>query len=122
LLASNCEIYGGTLVLEPQYSNLGDWTSEDDRAVWSVDVPRAGKYAVWLEWACPDNAAGNSYVLQAGLERLTGSVGSTGSWDRYRQAKVGEISLQTGRQQVVLRGAGKITRALMDLKSIRLVR
>jgi putative heme-binding domain-containing protein len=122
LSAANCAIYGKTLVLEKQYGNLGYWSSADDEAVWSVQVARAGKYAVWLDWACPDDSAGNTFVLEAGDARLTGKVQTTGSWDNYKRAKVGEIRLEAGRQKVVMRAAGKIKGALIDLRSIKLVR
>ncbi len=120
LLASNCEIYGPSLILEKQYGNLGYWMSPDDHAVWSVDVPRAGKYAVWLDWACADNSAGNRFEMIAGTEILTGKVAGTGDWDTYRQAQVGEITLRAGRQEIVFRSTGPIKRSLIDLKSIRL--
>jgi putative membrane-bound dehydrogenase-like protein len=121
LRASNCEIYGSTLVLEKQYGNLGYWSSEDDQAAWAVDVARPGKYAVWLEWACDDASAGNGYVLRAGDQRLAGKVAGTGSWDDYKKARVGEVALAAGRQQVVLRSAAKVKGALLDLKAVRLV-
>ncbi len=121
LLPSNCAIYGKTLVLEKQYGNLGYWSSADDHAVWSVEPARPGKYAVWLEWACNNSSAGNLFLLQAGTERLTGTVGGTGKWENYRRAKVGEIRLGVGRQKVVFRPAGPITGALIDLKAVRLV-
>jgi putative membrane-bound dehydrogenase-like protein len=122
LLASNGEIYGKTLVLEKQYGNLGMWSSADDHAVWAVQVPKAGKYAVWLDWACADGSAGNAFVLQAGPQRLTAKVQGTGNWDTYRYARVGEITLAEGRVEVVFRAAGPIRGALMDLKGINLVR
>jgi hypothetical protein len=121
LSAANCAIYGKTLILEKQYGNLGYWSSEDDRAVWSVEVARPGKYAVWLDWACDKTSAGNSFILQAGSQSLRGRVQSTGDWNTYKQARVGEIHLQAGRQTLVLRSAGKITGALIDLRSIKLV-
>src|SRR5262249_18346438 len=72
LLPSGCEIYGPTLILEKQYGNLGYWASPDDHAVWTVEVPRAGKYAVWLDWACDNGSAGNTFELRAGGQALTG--------------------------------------------------
>src|SRR5262249_14073705 len=121
LLSANCEVYGTTLILEKQYGNLGYWSSADDHAIWSVEVGRAGKYAGWLDWACADDSAGNAYVLQAGGQRLTGTVRGTGDWDTYRQARVGAITLAAGRQRLVFRSAGKIKGALIDLKAIKLV-
>jgi putative membrane-bound dehydrogenase-like protein len=121
LKSTNCAIYGPSLVLEKQYGNLGWWSSADDRAVWSVDVPKAGKYAVWLDWACAPEAAGNTFVLEVGLEPLTAKVQSTESWDVYRQTRVGSIRLEAGQQQITVRSAGPIRGALIDLKAIKLV-
>jgi putative membrane-bound dehydrogenase-like protein len=121
LRASNCEIYGTSLVLEEQYGNLGHWESADDRAVWSVERARSGRYAVWLEWACTDDSAGNTFVLEAGPYRLTGHVQGTRDWDSYRQARVGTISLPSGSHQVTFRADGKVKGDLLDLKSIKLV-
>lgn len=120
LKASNCEIYGKTLVLEKQYGNLGYWSSPDDHAVWTVDVPKAGRYAVSFDYACDNGTAGNTFILLAGTEKLTGKVAGTGTWDDYKTARVGEISLAAGRQQVILRAAGSIRGAMIDLKMLLL--
>jgi putative membrane-bound dehydrogenase-like protein len=122
LLASNCEIYGRTLVLEKQYGNLGYWQSGDDRAVWTVEVPKAGKYTVWLDWACAKDNAGQSIALDVGESSvLTLKVPSTGGWDTYRFAKVGEVQLAAGKQTVTMRAVGELRGALIDLKGIKLV-
>jgi putative membrane-bound dehydrogenase-like protein len=120
LLPSNCEIYGDKIVFERLYGNLGYWMSEDDHATWSVDVTWPGKYAVWLDWACENSSAGNTFLFQAGTERLTGTVQGTGTWSNYRQGKIGAIKLAAGPQQIVFRSAGKIRGALIDLRSIKL--
>jgi putative heme-binding domain-containing protein len=121
LTAANCEIYGPTVVLEKQFGNLGYWTTQEDRAVWTVEVTRPGKYAVWLDWACDDGASRKMFLLESGPNRLTGRVASTGNWGTYRQAKVGEIVLPAGRQRVTFRSAGRIFGPLLDLKSVKLV-
>jgi putative membrane-bound dehydrogenase-like protein len=121
LSPANAEIYGPTVVLEDKYGNLGYWTSEQDHATWSVEVARAGKYAVWLDWACDEGSAGKTFLLEAGPNQVTGKVESTGNWDTYRQAKVGEIVLPAGRQRLTFRSAGRIFTPLIDLKSVKLV-
>jgi putative heme-binding domain-containing protein len=121
LTPASCEIYGTTVTLEKQYGNLGYWSSEDDQAIWTIDVPAAAKYGVWLEWACADDSAGNSFILEIGPKRLPGRVASTGNWDTYHRTQLAEIELQPGKQQVTFRSAGKISGALIDLKSIELV-
>jgi hypothetical protein len=121
LTAVNCAIHGPSLVFEQQYTNLGDWSSPDDRAVWTVVVPRAGRYEVWLDYACDNGAAGNTFVIQSGNAKLTGQVVGTRKWDAYRQVQVGTLSLQAGERPVTMRSEGAIKGALLDLRAIRLV-
>jgi putative membrane-bound dehydrogenase-like protein len=121
LPAKFAAIYGKTLVFEPRYANLGFWGSDDDHAAWTVRVARPGRYAVWLDWACEADNAGNTFLVEAGEKSLTAKVESTGSWDMYRQARVGEVSLEAGEHQVVVRPAAKVRGYLFDLRSIRLV-
>jgi putative heme-binding domain-containing protein len=125
LYPTNCEIYGVNIVMEKQYGNLGFWTSEEDHAVWTVELPKAGSYAVRLTWACADDSAGNGYIVQiaepGGVPKtLTGTVQGTGTWDDYKTAKLGEINLPAGKHTVTFRSAGKIKGALIDLKELRL--
>jgi putative membrane-bound dehydrogenase-like protein len=121
LTASRCEIYGGNLIFEKQHRNLAFWRGEDDRAVWSFDVSVPGKYAVWLDWSCAAPYGGNTYLLQVGLNELTGKVKVTGTWDDFRQETVGEATLTAGRQQLTLRSSGPIRKYLMNLRSLKLV-
>ena len=141
LYPTNCEIYGVDIQLEKQYGNLGYWTSEEDHAVWTIEVPSGERgessprsYAVRLSWACADESAGNNYVVQispsvaggeskaegAGLIQVKGSVLGTGTWDNYQTATIGQVKLPAGRYTVTLRSAGKIKGSLIDLKELRL--
>ncbi|MCI0377968.1 MAG: HEAT repeat domain-containing protein [Gemmataceae bacterium] len=120
LLPANAAIYGKTLVLEKQYGNLGYWSSEDDQAVWTIEVPAAGKYAVELEWACQNSSAGNTFELLAGMEKLVVKVSGTGTWDDYSKAAVGSLVLPRGTVEISMRSRGAIRGALIDLRSIRL--
>jgi putative membrane-bound dehydrogenase-like protein len=122
LTAATCEIYGHTLVLEKQHGNLGQWHSEDDRAVWTLEVPKAGKYAMWLDWACDTPLAGNSFSMEVGETlALTGKVQATGSWEAYRYARVGDIQLPAGQVRLTFRANGVPRGALIDLKGLKLV-
>tara|TARA_R110002111_G_scaffold227346_1_gene288832 strand:- start:77839 stop:83043 length:5205 start_codon:yes stop_codon:yes gene_type:complete len=119
LIPQLAEIYGATLKFENKYKNLGYWQSENDRAVWTLDVPQTGKYDVYLEYACPQTA-GNQVLLEAAGQRLTWRVPSTGSWDVYQSPKVGVIELPSGKTRLAIRSDGKINNALFDLKTVRL--
>ncbi len=114
------EIYGKTIKFENKYKNLGYWQSENDRALWTLDVPKAGKYDVYLEYACPQGVAGDHALLEVGGQRISWMVPSTGSWDVYQTQRIGSIKLNQGKTQVAIRSDGKIRSALFDLKTIRL--
>lgn len=114
------EIYGQTLKFENKYKNLGYWQSENDRAVWTMDVPKSGKYDVYLEYACPPGVAGNQMQLEVVGQRLIWSVAATGSWDVYQSRKIGTINVPSGKTQLTVRSDGKINKALLDLKTVRL--
>ena len=120
LYATNCEIYGPKIELVPLFKNLGKWQSENDRVVWNVELPTAGRYAMWLNYACTDDDAGNEWILEAGDHKLTGKVEATGSNDRYQETLAGEIDLPAGKQQIVFRSNGAIQGSLIQLGGILL--
>ena len=120
LLATDAEIYGQTLVFEPQYRNLGYWQSDNDHAVWSLDVVRAGKYAVSLDYACDHGTAGQSVAVEIAGQRLTAKVPGTGNWDTYRQLQLGQVELSAGRHELIVHADGRLRGPLLDLKSVRL--
>jgi putative heme-binding domain-containing protein len=120
LYPTTCEIYGPTVVMEPLYKNLAQWQSENDRAVWNVELPQAGRYVMTLNYACLDEDAGNIWLLEAGEMKLTGKVDTTGSADRYQEIACGEIELAAGSGQIVFRAGGPLKGSLLQLGGIRL--
>jgi putative heme-binding domain-containing protein len=122
LLATNARIYGPTVVLEEKYRNLGWWSSPEDHAAWTFEIPTdaAGEYRVTLDYACDDGSAGNTARVQIGDQTLNFQVEGTGSWDDYRGKEIGKVSLPAGRGELVVQSAGPIKGALLDLRSVRL--
>jgi putative membrane-bound dehydrogenase-like protein len=122
LLATNGEIRGGDICFEEPFRNVGCWHGVQDHVAWSVRVERAGRYDVYLDYACANGSAGNAYVLEGTRPGVEGKVAGTGGWDKYRQEKVGTTTLEAGLQRLVLRPSGpKLNGALMDLRGLRLV-
>jgi putative membrane-bound dehydrogenase-like protein len=123
LLATNGSIYGGEICFEQPFRNIGYWHGVNDHVTWSVQTEREGEYDVYLDWACADDSAGNAYVLEGGRPSvLRGKVAATGGWDRYRQEKIGSVTLAAGAQQLTFRPEGPALRgALLDLRGLRLV-
>jgi putative membrane-bound dehydrogenase-like protein len=121
LLATNGAIHGGDITYEPEYLNVGMWHGEHDHVVWTVEVPVAGDYDVYLDWSCDDAVAGNTFFLQGSRDSVRGQVQGTGGWSRYRHAKVGNITLPAGIERIVLRPLGPVKGALLDLRGLVLV-
>jgi hypothetical protein len=88
---------------------------------WTVEVEKAGEYDVWLDWACADAVAGNAFVLEGGKAALRGKVKATGGWDKYRQEKIGTVTLEAGTRRLTFRPDGDLRGALLDLRGIYLV-
>jgi putative membrane-bound dehydrogenase-like protein len=120
LAATNAGIFGPSLIYEAKYQNLGFWLSEQDQAVWTLAVPRAGKYRVVFDYACEAPFAGDEFLFTIDGHQLRGKVASTGTWDDYRSVEVGQLELGAGAQEAVLQSAGPLRSALIDLKAIRL--
>ena len=111
-------VSGPTLKLAADAGILGWWTSAEDEARWKIDVPRAGRYSVRLNFACDASAAGNKFALTVGPSRLEGQVPATGTWYDQREEVFGDVELSEGKQTVVLRAAGPIRGALLDLRAV----
>ena len=121
LPASKARVSGPSLRLATNQPILGWWTSPEDRAEWLVHLEKKGRYRVLFEWACDPTASGNQYQLTVGASQLTGKVPSTAGWSDLQWKEFGLIDLKSGDQPVVLRSTGKLHRALLDLRTIRLV-
>ena len=96
------------------------WFTDQDRVEWPVELAKAGRYDVWLEWSVADSHAGNPFLFQVGDAQLTGTVDKSGSWETYRKVKIGQMELKAGAQLAVFRANGAFKTALMDLREIRL--
>ncbi len=120
LRAADAEIRGDTLVFEAQYGNLGYWTSANDRASWTFQVERAGRYSVRVDSACPDARFGNVLEVRSGSQILRYLVQSTGSWDDYRAATIGSLDLPAGTHRLTAHAAVPLNGSLFDLRTIEL--
>ena len=120
LTARTAFVHGPTLVFETTYGNLGYWSSEEDRAGWSLDVARAGRYEVWLNYACEASTAGQHFVVACEDQRVAGVVASTGTWNAYQLIKIGELQLGSGRMQLELRPDGPLAGPMLDLRGLEL--
>ena len=120
LTAADAEIRGDRLVFEAKHGNLGFWMAANDRATWRFEVEEPGKYAVWLDWACPNDAAGNPLEINLGGQQIHHVVGGTGTWDDYAIRRIGELELAAGPCRLEVRPSAPPRNALLDLRRIEL--
>ncbi len=122
LRASRCRLDGERIEYMPDFDALGWWTSEKDRAQWTVVLDRPGTYRVELEYSVDPKSAGNQWKLMVnGRKALGGKVESTGSWETFATQSLGEVSLPAADNKVVLQSEGPVEKALLDLRAIRFV-
>lgn len=118
LTAANAQIYGPSLVYEPEHGNLGFWRDESDRAVWNFTVGFGSTFNVAIDWACADYAAGNRYHLIIGNREYRGTVPSTGGWANYQVDNIAFQALHPATHRLELRSDGPINNALADVRAI----
>lgn len=111
---------GNQIKYMPEWKAFG-WFDTKDQAIWKVDIAKAGRYDVYLEWSVAD-ATGKAYVLQAGNKKMKGKVEKTGSWFTYHTKKIGTMRLQQGEETVVLTSGSQTEQGSMfDVRAIKLV-
>jgi len=121
LHASLAEAIGPKIKYMPEWKAFG-WYTTEDRAEWNVQIDKAGKYDVYMEWSVADSEGGKSFVLEAGKKKIKGKAGKTGSWFTYRTEKIGTVNLSAGTQKFVLKSNSKSEKgAMFDLREIKLI-
>lgn len=121
LLATNCEIYGDDIAFEATYRNIGYWHGIDDHIAWTLELPTAGTYTVYLDAACADDVAGNVVAVDGLGANLQYKIPATGGWNKYQAFQIGTINVAAGRHRIVVRPAGDLRGALLDLRALRLI-
>ncbi len=122
LRASKCRLDGERIEYMPDYDAIGWWTSEHDRAQWTIVLDRPGKYQVEWDYSVSPEAAGNLWLMEiGGNEVLSGAVAGTGNWETFKTATLGLVELPAADNHIVVRSKGAVRGALMDLRAVRFV-
>jgi len=122
LTAETGKPVGPDIKYMPEWRAFG-WFRSDDRVEWETDIAKEGEYDVYLEWSVSDEESGKTFLMEAGKEQLTGTVAKSGSWETFKNEKIGRINLKQGKQQIVFRSKSKFGKdgALLDLRQLKLV-
>ncbi len=122
----------------PNSSYFVDWTSTEGSVAWKVEVATTGRYAVTVDYTCPVEDAGSRVELSFGDARLVGKVEP--GWDpplytnqdtlprppgesqmkEFRTLEFGEIELEAGAGEIVLRALEIPGDSVMDLRRLTL--
>lgn len=121
LTAATAEIRGGDITFETPFANLGFWHDQRDSATWKVAVAAQAEFDIYLELACADAVAGNSFRIDGLPQPIVGTVAGTGGWDQYRFQKIATAVMPAGDYVVTLRSEGPVRQALLDLRQIRML-
>lgn len=120
LYATTASIYGSHMKFEQKYKNIGWWQANDDHAVWKVTAATPQEYLVAINYASPNDSAGNTFSVSVGDKKLKHQVVGTNSWDRYQWRDIGRIRIASESTEVLIRSQGEPTGPVLDLKEIRL--
>ena len=95
---------------------LGYWQTLEDRVQWDVQVPVAGAYEIWLEYA--HQGDGGRFQVAVGGKTLEGGISHTGNWSTYRKQLVGTVLLEpAGMHTIAIQPLEIAGGALMNLKA-----
>lgn len=113
--------YGRELAYRPSLDVLAPWRREQDVAEWLVEAPAPGAFEVRVTLAADDLSAGDQFVIETESSRVTGTVRSSGGYDRFHEYAVGKLVLRAGLNRVVMRPEGPLNRELADVRALRLL-
>ena len=106
--------------------NIGYWLDPKATASWPIGLgaTQGGAYRVVAEIACADAAAGArvQFEVEGGSGTAEFNVPATGGWQSYRTIEAGRVELPFGSHRAILRALSKPGEAVVNVRSIRLVR
>lgn len=108
---------------EPHKDTLGYWTNVDDWAEWPVKIDRSGTFEVHILQGCGAGQGGSEVQVSLGDDLLTFIVEDTGHFQNFKWRNVGRLTVDSpGRHELQVRPVKLASRAVMDLRQVRLVR
>ena len=118
LPAKDAVTYGQRLAYRPSLDVLAPWTVESDSAEWRFEVAAAGKYEVSVVLAADEESAGDQYVIETATAMTTGTVRSTGGYEKHEAQPAGVLALKAGPNHLLLRPHGPLKRELADVRAV----
>lgn len=121
LSAQNAEIRGTDIAFEPDFKNIGMWHGANDTAEWRIELPEKRTFDIFFDYACDPGSAGNELIIEGIEPPGRWKVPSTGAWSKYQTVRVAIGHVAAGESRIVIRPAGALKGALIDLRTVYLV-
>ncbi|MFM9148640.1 MAG: N-acetylgalactosamine 6-sulfate sulfatase, partial [Verrucomicrobiota bacterium] len=105
---------------------------------WNVEVVNAGRYEVWVDYACPPEDAGSTVEVRLGSSALRAKI--TEGWypplleqdvfprkngesvmREFKSVRLGDIDLSTGPAELTVKAVEMPGKTVMELRRITLV-
>jgi len=120
LTSQNGKPIGPNIKYMPDWTAYG-WFTAADRVEWEVDVEVAGEYNAQLVWSVSNEESGKQFILEAGNQKLIGTIVPSGSWETFKTKNVGSIKLKAGRQKITFKSHTKFDKgAILDFRELKL--
>lgn len=115
------------------------WSSTKDAIVWDIEVAEAGRFSVSAYYTCPERDAGSTIELRFGNQACQAQVlpgydppltaaqhdrfpREEGDMKHFKPLPLGELTLEVGRGELILRALEIPGSSVMDLRLIELSR
>ncbi|MFT4548390.1 MAG: hypothetical protein ACI9MB_002342, partial [Verrucomicrobiales bacterium] len=123
----------------PNCSYFTNWKSLDDKITWEVEVAQSGRFAVDVYYTCPEDDLGSKVELRMEDSAISGEVSvandppeAGGEHDRskrmesyvkdFKPMRLGEITLEKGAGELVLRAIEMPGDSVMEFRLLMLTR
>ncbi len=120
------------------HSRVVDWTGQEEEIRWNADVVRAGMFRFTIKYLCPQSDLGSVVQLTAGGEQLRGKLLKATSMEpipekdlypreedsemHWTGLQLGELKLETGKQEIRLSAVSKANGMVMQLQGVSVER
>ena len=119
----------------PNCTFFTNWINIDDKIIWKAEVPVAGNFEVIVYYSCNEDAVGSEFEISFNKSRLKGSILEAHNPKEYgaendrslrtesyvkdfKPLKIGEIKLEKGKGNLIVKGLKKTGKSLMELRLI----
>ncbi len=122
----------------PNSSYFVNWTSKEAHPSWNVEVVNAGRYEVWIDYACPVADAGSTVEVRLGGSALRAKIAE--GWypplleqdvfprkngesvmREFKSVRLGDLDLSPGPAELTIKAVEMPGKTVMELRRVTLI-